>query len=240
MLGKKLVIVMAVVMGISGLASAEFIKVGDSMTIQEIIDQGGFKVLDKFFTGFDVSVANSVDAVAPDATEITLQGGYWENGGADNEIGFHVTGLWHAGFEELADSTILFNVVADDPMLISDNTLYMDGFFAENGGAVSISENVYHDRPGPGVDAFADKGVYWLTSTGARKQTHHVEFDEPHWDDNIWVVIDAGAGGGDDDPNGVGHLSSFYVTFSQVIPEPASMLLLSLGAGALALRRRRR
>ena len=212
------------------------------VTIQSILDgTGEYRVEDKVFSDWLVTTAGSQGTNAPEADEITVQGGVWDSGLYAGEIGLMFTGTWSAGSNDISTSVITVNVKADAPWLISDNTLYMDSFDSANGGEVTITENVYHDQPGAGVDSFVEKMVYSIRNPdgeGYKLQTKHVEYAPSDYTDDLWVVVGANAKGGNN-ANGVSSLSRFYVTFSQV-PEPASMALLAVGAGVLALRRRRK
>lgn len=50
------------------------------------------------------------------------------------EHGLQFNGLWSAGLNDLANTTIGFKVTADYPFLIHDNTLYGAAMGAANGG----------------------------------------------------------------------------------------------------------
>lgn len=231
---------MLAIVGLFGsFASAAFIELTPTHSIQWIIDNGGsLRAGDKVFGDWNVVTTGSVGANAPDATEISVTGGYWDGGAYDGEIGLRFNGGWSAGVNQIADSTIAFSVTVDDPMFIIDNTLYMSAFGAANGGMVSISENVYAEAPGPGVDSIADKYVFYDTSTvpATKKQTDHQEFGGAY--KKIWITKDVVANG-QVSAGGSAHLSEFYQSFSQM-PEPGTICLMAFGIAGVAMRRRKK
>jgi len=240
MLAKRIVLAIVVIGGFCSLSSAAtFELLTPSYSIQDIINNygGELRVADKVFSGWIVDTAKSVGANAPGADGITVVGGRWSGGSADGEIGLKITSHWAATTNQIATSTIIFKVTADSPWEISDNTLYMDAYGADNGGSAVVSENVYHEEPGPGVDSFADKSVYYYSSNGNKKQTAHLDYDPADYDSEIWVAVAAGADGGLS-PGGSANVDQFFVTFSQV-PEPATIGVILLGGVMLSLRRRK-
>lgn len=212
----------------------------DYPTIAEVNAAGGLRVGDKVFSDFSVtptSLSNGlVPWLAPDATSIKLQGL-----SMSGELGIGFSGLWQAIGGTYVDTVIKFKVVADAPSLITDNTLGMQGYLADNGGSVTISENVYAADPDAvAVASIAHKEVYHTDF--ASKEIDHQEFVDafgaPLALPEIWIKKDVGVSGGPDDA-GIASLSYFYQTFSHV-PEPGTMLLLSIGGAVVAVRRRRR
>lgn len=204
-------------------------------TIADVNNAGGLRVGDKVFSQFTVVPTQLNTAIVPDETAIRLTGVFLAG-----ELGLRFDGLWQATGGQLADTVIIFKVVADNPYLLTDNTLKMSAYLADNGGSVTISESVYARNPNVYNDpSIAHKEVY--STDYATKEFDHQEFaDEqgaPLALPEIWVVKDVGASGGLL-PGGIASISSFYQTFSQ-IPEPATMSIMFVGAAALAARRRR-
>ena len=225
----------------SGLASASVIvaPINDpnaGFTLQQVIEAGGIRVGDKVFDQFTVNNSISVGATAPDADGIMVYGVQ-----INGELGLRFTGGWGAYGGQIADTLIIFHMKADQPWLITDNTLWMDGYGARNGGLVSISENVFAKNPLEGYSSsLADKYVYFA-NRGDKDVYDHQEFTNAEGElvavTDIWVVKDIIVNGGPNETGSAG-LSQFYQTFSQM-PEPASMTLLALG-GLLALARKNR
>ena len=249
MLTRKLTLgVVAVALMCSLASAAEFKELTPTYSIQVIIDKYAaepgweFRVADKVFSDWTVETSGSQDAYAPEAGDIFVTGGYWEGGSADGEIGLRFNSGWTAGQNQIADSTITFKITADAPFEIVDYTLYMDNFTAMNGGQVSISENLFPERPSPGVDPIEDingdpdGGVVRDSFNNYTYVTDHHEFLAPMLE--VWVSKDVVANGGLLE-GGYAHLSRFYQTYSQ-IPEPATAMLLAAGGAALVFYRRRR
>ena len=224
-------------------ASADPILIGDlddpqPYSLEDVNLAGGIRVEDKVFSDFRVSPTALANALVPDETSINVTPVEIEG-----EYGLRFDGPWSAGAGDLADTTIIFSVEADLPWLITDNTLKMTGYLADNGGMVTISETVYLRDPDQYNDlSIAQKGVYYDSASEARKEIDHQEFRDQDTGEFIaspviWVVKDVGANGGLVGDQGIAKISSFYQTFSQ-IPEPAAATLLA--AGIVGLLRRRR
>ena len=213
---------------------------GPSYTLQQVIDAGGLRVGDKTFTDWWVDTAKSSNALAPSAGEINVSALQ-----VSGEWGIQFTGAWMAGYNQLADTSIIFKVTADAPYLIHDNTLKMTGYGAELGGIVNITENVYARDPRVYNDeSLADKFVYKNSQTNRKKTVDHQIFYDPDTGDeaalpSVWIVKDIGVTGGITNPDGMAALSVFTQTFSQ-IPEPATLGLLALGGLVMLQRRARR
>ena len=212
-------------------------------TIQEVIDAGGIQVGDKLFDEFDVTTADTQGTVAPGADAIVLTGVQ-----VQGDYGLRFNGGWSAGGQEIADTTILFQVSIVEPwlsqgFLIKDNALWITAFGVSGtgqGGIVSVSENVYAlnprtNPPKPPDDnmPLANKYVYY------RSDTDMELYDSADFGmlTSMWVLKDVVANGGDL-TTGSAHLSEFFQTFSQ-IPEPGTLGVLVLGAVAVLIRRRR-
>jgi hypothetical protein len=206
-------------------------------TLQQVIEAEGIRVGDKVFDLFTVNNSLSTGgAQVPDASGITVYGVY-----VNGELGLRFTGGWAATGEQVADTVVIFRVTADRPWLISDNSLWMDGYGARDGGLVAISENVFAENPSEGYSfSLADKYVYYA-SASEMDVLDHQEFTNPEGElvavPEIWVVKDIIVNGG---PNSAGSagLSQFYQTFSQ-IPEPVSTALLTIGGLLMVARRNR-
>ena len=203
-------------------------------TIADVNAAGGLKVGDKLFSNFSVVPTQLNSGVAPDETAIRLTGmllaGEW---------GIRFDGQWLATGGQLADTVIVFKAAADGQSLITDNTLAMTDYLAENGGSATISELVYARNPDMYNDpAIAHKQVY--STEFVTQDFDHQEFVDvqgaPLALQEIWIIKDIGVSGGVD-PAGIASIDSFYQTFSQA-PEPATMVLLLFGAAALTARRR--
>ncbi len=211
----------------------------DSYTIEEVQLAGGILVGDKLFSDFRVTTASSYNAIAPDAEAIMVTGVLIED-----ELGLRFNGGWVAASSQIANSTIKFKVSIIEPwlsdgFLLSDNSLWMSAFGTDNGGMVSVSENVYMEDPDLGfTESIAYKHVFYVDET-YKDLYDHCEFTDPTGATialpEIWIIKDVTANGGID-PYGFAHLSEFYQTFSQV-PEPATVVLMAVGALVILKRR---
>ena len=202
-----------------------------SYTVQQIKDAGGIRIGDKTFTEWRVTSTAQGNGLAPQAGAISVTAVQ-----INGEYGMRFNGPWSAATGDLADTTIGFRVTADDPWLISDNTLAATAIGADKGGMASISENVFAADPTKTFSTpVANKYVYYVNDANFKTIDHKV-FVQALKD--AWVVKDVIVNGG----SAVGataHVSEFYQTFSQV-PEPATLSLLIAGAVVVASRRRQK
>ena len=200
-----------------------------SYTIQQIKDAGGIKIGDKTFTEWRVTSTAQGNGLAPQAGAISVTA--VQIGG---DYGMRFNGPWSAATGDLADTTIGFRVTADNPWLISDNTLTATAIGADKGGMASISENVFSADPTKTFSTpVANEYAYYINDANFKTIDHKV-FVQALKD--AWVVKDIIANGSIA-VGATAHISEFYQTFSQV-PEPATMSLLIAGTFVLVARRR--
>jgi len=209
----------------------------DAYSILSVMDAGGIRVGNLVFSDFRVVSTASEGGSAGGAGHITVSGVLTEG-----EYGLAFNGSWTALDGGVADTTIGFKVAADEPWLLHDNSLWISGYGATNGGLVMVTENVYDADPRQEpseADAVANKLV-WYSGPDDHQTYHHAEYEiggSPVSLSEVWVVKDihvvsAGAGS-------TAGVSELYQSFSQV-PEPATVGLLALGSIGVILRRRRR
>ena len=260
--GKQLVsglVVLCAVVLATGPASAaivwDFANPPAAPTLDEVMQAGGIVVGDKLIVFSEVVTTKTQGTAAPEADAIKVTGVRYAGMGPGGwEYGLKFNGGWSAGTDEVSDTTIHFSVEVIDPeltqgWLIEDNKLSLSAFgtsdlppgtSANDGGIVSVSENIYAKDPvlyqpnSPDNPSIANKFAYYRTDTNKDLYDEAVFAPLP----KIWVIKDVAANGGDLD-TGVAHLSEFYQVFSQV-PEPSTLLLIG-GAvlGARIARRRR-
>jgi hypothetical protein len=239
---------LAMVLSVACSASAEVIIIpvldGNQnpidYTLAEVMAMpGGLRVADKVFSDWSFTDASDYGGLAPSPAGIRVEGVCFDanaNGEVDplvDEIGLRFTGGWLAAGGQIVDTVITYKLTVDDPYFIVDNTLWMSDGRAGNGGVASIVEAVY-DVPGP-AEPVVVKMVWETEEQGVEDNfLEHIVLPAPY--KQLWIRKDVGVNGGVQQ-TGIGHISQFYQTFSQV-PEPSTLLLVCAGAALLVRRRR--
>lgn len=194
---------------------------------------GSLIVGDKEFSEFNLDVI-TVDggAFPPDPNQMTVQGVRWVGTG---DYGLRFDGVaWNVISGQTLAVNLSFKVsILNEPeyedYFIKDIWLKLTGAGATGTGAVIASENVW------------DAGGNPIASLGCSKQAgdsgvhlaDYAEFAAPLKEIYIQTKYISVSGG----PSGTANFSEFFQFYSQV-PEPATIVLVSL-AGAIMLRKRR-
>ena len=209
----------------------------DSYRIADVLDAGGIRVGGLVFSQFRVVASSSEGGSAAGLDDIMVSGVL-----AEGEYGLGFNGSWTARDGGRADTTIAFQVAADDPRLLHGNSLWIAAFGATDGGLVVVTENVYDMDPRvypSQANCLAEKMVVYDGLDDGRIYDH-AEYDidgHPVAVSEVWVVKDihlTSAG-----PGSVAAVSEVFQSFSE-FPEPATLTLVALGAVGLLLHRRRR
>ena len=202
-------------------------------TLAQINSAGGIVIANNRFNTFQVTSVATADASAPQTPSLISLTPTRING----NYGFQLTGSWTAAANQTADTSLIFHASTTLPGgVFKGNTLWMSGYGrsdnVDSTGGVSISENIFTAYPGPGVLSIADTYVYYKGSND--QQTSDGALFASQQSD-IWVVKDIMAYGGANTVGSV-HLSVFNQTFGDpVIPEPGTLVLLSIGSVGIAL-----
>lgn len=207
---------------------------GDFVSISSI-PTGGLEVGDKLFSGFEVTGIADGGPPTPSSSTVLVQGGQND---ATGDYGLRLRLSWTAGSDQFINAGINFKVsILDgyDPYFITDATLWLSTCSAAGTGLVQASENIYDaDFMGNSLLALAtsaeddDYGAFLMDSGDFMLHGNLAQFKE------IWVRTGVTVQGGSE---GSAGLHEVFMLYSQ-IPEPATVLL--LGLGALALLRKRR
>ena len=201
-----------------------------SYSITEINAADGIIIGDKLFGDFTVSTMTVGGAIDPEEDAITITAVQ-----VHGDYGMVFRGPWTATAGQYVDSTIEFHANILDEYVnqgyaFKDNTLWLTAYGVPGDGSVSVSENLYAEHPTLGGGPFCNKFVYY-NQYSQRLQDERTF--EPITD--MWVVKDVVANGG----TGSAHLSEFYQTYGQVVPEPGALVLCSMGLVGLLFFRRR-
>ncbi len=242
------VMLTTVVLLFAGPATADFIPLtGDPIALDIIQGQEPFTVGDKCFTDFEVFGSASGGAVVLSASDLYIQGGQ-DTGTGDYGLRF-ITSM-NAGQNQTVNTNLSFRVsvgcvviqdptfggdevLLPNPWLIKDVSMLLTGASANGSGIVNASEAVF-DGPVPGGSLLAGLSVSKQFGDGGVNIYDRAEFAPVT---SIWVRKDISLTGGADE-GGAAHLSEFFQFYSQV-PEPVSLLTLTMGGVALMLKRRR-
>lgn len=204
---------------------------GDGYTLSEIMDAGGARVGDKVLADFRYTALGTSEATVPEANQIVVHGVL-----DGEEYGVTFAATWAVGSAGQLDARLGFSVTADDPFLVSDASLGIDDYAAEN-AQILVTEDVWATDPeqGPADLLGAMQAYYVVFGVSDANLSSHVDFTSLA-QKQVWVVKDIALGSFDS--SGSASLGLIQQTFSQV-PEPLTLGLLSVG-GLVLLRRRRR
>ncbi len=204
---------------------------GEFVSISSI-PTGGLEVGDKLFSEFEVTGIVSGGPPEPSAVTVLVQGGQND---ATGDYGLRLRLAWNAGADQLINASLNFKVsiLPDyDPYFITDATLWPATASAAGTGLVQASENIYDaDFMGNSLTALAasaqdnDYGAFLMDSSYFVSNAQEKE---------IWVRTGVTVQGGSE---GSAGLHEVFMLYSQV-PEPATILMLGLGALALVRKRR--
>lgn len=214
-----------------GVASAAWVPLtGDPVTLGSL--PGGILIVgDKEFSEFDLFGFATGGAIPPDYDSVFIQGG------VDNvtgDYGLRFTLLLNAGPNQAANANLSFKVSIlpnYEEYFIKDVGIVVTGVSATDTGVVNLGETVW-DAPIPTGNLLASLSC--SMSTSGAVLTDYYEFNPVK---EIWVYKDLSVSGGTG-LYGSAHLSEFFQFYSQ-IPEPATIVLLGLGALMLMPKRRR-
>lgn len=220
---------------IAGTATAGWVPLTGDLIPVSSIPEGGLEVGDKLFTEFEVTGISSGGPPTPSAATVMVQGGQND---ATGDYGLRFRLAWNAGADQLINAGINFKVsiLPDyDPWFIEDAVLWLATASAAGTGLVQATENIFDaDFMGNclaslGASSQADDyGVFLMDNSLLCASGEPVQVKE------IWVRMGVTVQGGD---AGSAGLHEAFMLYSQ-IPEPATILLLGLGALALVRKRR--
>jgi len=214
-------------------APAAWVELTDLVPISSL--PGGVLVVgDKEFSEFEVTGLAQGGPPQPGADTVFVQGG---QDNATGNYGLRFRLAWDAGVDQQINAEIKFQVsiLPDyEEWFINDATLFLAAAGATGTGVVNAFGNIYDaDFLGNSLAALA------TSSTGAGF-THLIDHRQFCLQGNqvqvkdIWVYTSFTVQGGN---AGTAGVHDIYELYGQ-IPEPATVLL--LGLGALALLRKRR
>lgn len=214
------VAVLVGVIACAGVAQADIITYGSPVSVQSVMDNGPLNVGGWMFSDFMVS---SVGIDPPSAGDIFLQ-----PASVNGQFGLLIQGFWMVDQLERVDTLLGFKVTPPAPHMVHQVGLQMAALGVSDGAVVSITEMVYDVPPEQATSALASLSVFY-SSTGTQRLSDTATI-EPQ--SEIWVLKDIGLSG----RQGDAHLSMFFQTYD--VPEPATMVLLTLGGLGALLRRR--
>jgi hypothetical protein len=228
-----LILALLTVLFIATAASAAWVAItGNPVSISSL--QGNpFTFGDKQISNIALTgIASSGGAIAPTTNSVYIQGGQDSTTG---NYGLRFLLSWIAGPGQTVNADIQFeiSVLPSSNYYIKDVGMDITGASATGTGLVAVGETVRNA-------AFPDGSVIAQIScaetpngNGAQLQAS-AEFTPVK---EIWIWSkDISITGGTD---GTAHLSEFYQFYSQTqVPEPATIMLLSLGMAALLRKKR--
>lgn len=214
-------------------APAAWVELTDLVPISSL-PGGQLEVGDKLFSEFEVTGIADGGPPEPSADLVKVQGGQNSETG---DYGLRFRLAWNAGSNQLIDAGINFKVSileGYDPWLIEDAILWLPVAGATDAGLVSVTEIIY-DAPFTGVSLaqldckreMGDGGVNLIDSSDLLDSG-----GSPVQVKEIWIRTDIIVRGGYSPNPGTANLTEVFMLYSQ-IPEPATVLLLGLGALAL-------
>lgn len=211
-------------------ASAGWVPLTDNILLSELPD-GILIVGDKEFSEFDLFGFSVGGAIAPDYDSVFIQGGVDDDTG---DYGLRFLLALDAGSGQIVNANLSFKVSIlsnYEEYFIKDVGILVTGVSATDTGVVNVGETIW-DAPIPTGELLASLSCS-MSESGAVLEDY-AEFDPVK---EIWVRKDLSVSGGTG-LTGAAHLSEFFQFYSQ-IPEPATIVLLGLGALVLLPRRRK-
>ncbi len=209
---------------------------GDFVSVSSLPTEG-LEVGDKLFSEFEVTGIASGGPPTPSPVTVLVQGGQND---ATGDYGLRFRLAWTAGSEDLINAQINFKVSilpGYDPYYITDTTLWLATASAAGTGLVQATKNIYDAE-------FMGRCVASLGASSEADDYGAFLMDDsllcgpggvPAEMKEIWVRTGVSVQGGS---NGSAGLHEVFMLYSQV-PEPATIMMLGLGALALLRIRKR-
>jgi hypothetical protein len=202
---------------------------GDPIPISAI-PEGGLEVGDKIFSEFDVTGIAQGGALTPNDDSVLIQGG---KDSITGDFGLKFILDWDAGSGQSINAGIDYKVSIHpdyDPWFIDGAFMVLSLAGATGSGVVSASASLW-DEPLPFGDWLATLSTSWQVGATGLDLKDLANFAQVK---QMWVNNGFTVTGG---LCGTAKLNEVFQMYTQ-IPEPATVLL--LGLGALALLRKRR
>jgi len=197
--------------------------------ISELPD-GKLQIGDKEFSNFDVSGIVEGGPPEPTAATVEVEGvviGDW--------YGMRIRMAMNAGSDQSINAQINFKVTTDEPWVLDEARLWLPSAGVTDDGLVTVSENIYDAQY---FGNLLTDNLFCSREVGV---INLLRDDDVEWIgtplNEAWVYTGITVRGGFNPNTGTADITELYMLYTQV-PEPATVLM--LGLGALALLRKRR